>query len=268
MASKSDEEKGRQLLSAVERLVSDNAVLRAEIAACETRAKARLGEGSHSRDAVRELVAQELTRTYSNRAAIAGGASALPALLPGLGSLAAVVTGTFAELAYVLKTEVELCLSIAHVYGFDIDDPRERQLAFLLAAVGTYDAGGKNFFVDVVRAEGVALWNYGPRVITRMVIQAMTAVALMYVWRGFIKMVPVLGIAIGGGLNKVLSQRVGARAARDFKMRRELMRQEPTAPKGKRVTPPRAAKATKPAKKKPERPRTKKKPEQPAEFDA
>lgn len=243
-----DEEKGRQLLTAVERLVSSNETLRGEIAASESKAKARATEASKNKDTLRGLVAQELTRTYSNRAAIAGGASALPALIPGLGSIAAGVAGTFAELAYVLKTEVELCLSIAHVYGFDIDDPRERQLAFLLAAVGTYDADGKNFFVDVVRAEGVAIWNYGPRVLARMIVKAMTALALGYVWRGFVKMVPVLGVAIGSGMNKVLTQRVGERAARDLRTRRELLRQEPTTPKA-----PAAKKAkprAKPAKKK------------------
>jgi uncharacterized protein (DUF697 family) len=245
-----DEEKGRQLLSAVERLVSSNETLRGESAACEAKAKARAAEASKNKDTLRGLIAQELTRTYSNRAAIAGGASALPALIPGIGSIAAGLAGTFAELAYVLKTEVELCLSIAHVYGFDIDDPRERQLAFLLAAVGTYDAGGKNFFADVVRAEGVAIWNYGPRVLARMIVKAMTALALGYVWRGFVKMVPVLGVAIGSGMNKVLTQRVGERAARDFMTRRELMQEDPTAPKAKPVAKKKtASRKKKPAKK-------------------
>ncbi len=216
-----DETKGKQLLTAVERLVSTNEALREHVKVCQIKAK---GEGLDG-------VAAELTRSYSNRAAIAGGASSLPALIPGIGSIAAGIAGTFAELAYLLKTEVELCLSIAHVYGFDIDDPKERQLAFLLAAVGTYDAGGKNFFADVVRAEGVALWNYGPRVMARMVLKAMTALALSYVWRGLLRMVPVLGIAIGSGMNKVLTQRVGERAMRDFRTRRELVREAPTAPK-------------------------------------
>lgn len=245
----SDEVKGRQLLSAVERLVSSNDTLRTHVAVCEARAKARAPEASKSKDTFRQLVAQELTRSYSNRAAIAGGATALPALIPGVGSLAAGIAGTFAELAYLLKTEVELCLSISHVYGFDIDEPQERQLSFLLAAVSTYDASGKNFFVDVVRAEGVAIWNYGSRVLARMVIKAMTALALAYVWRGLLRMVPVLGIVIGSGMNKVLTERVGERASRDLRTRRDLMKvKAPTAapaPRKKKLT---AAKK-KPAKK-------------------
>ena len=203
----SDEAKGEQLLSAVERLVSSNQTLRAHVAACEARVKVKSPDASKAER--RELIAQELTRSYSNRAAIAGGVTAVPALIPGFGSLAAGIAGTFAELAYLLKTEVELCLSIAHVYEFDIEKPQERQLAFLLAAVSTYDASGRNFFVDVMRAEGVAIWNYGSRVIARMLIKAMTALALAYLYRGLLRMVPVLGIVIGSSMNKVLTQRVG-----------------------------------------------------------
>lgn len=251
-----DEAKGKQLLSAVERLVSSNETLRAHVQVCEARAKARNSSGgaaaSKTKDTLRELTAQELARSYSNRAAIAGGATAVPALIPGVGSLAAGIAGTFAELAYLLKTEVELCLSIAHVYDFDIDDPQERQLAFLLAAVSTYDASGKNFFVDVVRAEGVAIWNYGSRVLARMLIKAMTALALAYVWRGLLRMVPVLGIVIGSGMNKVLTQRVGERATRDLRTRRDLVRRGAKASQpGKAV----AAKKKAPAAKKKKAPR-------------
>lgn len=229
-----DEAKGEQLLSAVERLVSSNETLRAHVKVCEARAKARAPEAGRKADTLRQLTAQELTASYSNRAAIAGGVSGVPALIPGFGSIAAGVAGTFAELAFLLKTEVELCLSIAHVYEFDIDEPQERQLAFLLAAVSTYDASGRNFFVDVVRAEGVAIWNYGSRVLARMLIKAMTVLALAYVWRGLLKMVPVLGMVIGSGMNKVLTQRVGARAALDFRTRRELVPKVKAAPKKKK----------------------------------
>ena len=74
-----DEAKGKQLLSAVERLISSNEALRAHVVVCEARAKARAPEASKSRDTLRQLTAQELTRSYSNRAALAGGASAVPA---------------------------------------------------------------------------------------------------------------------------------------------------------------------------------------------
>lgn len=232
-----DEQKARQLLTAVERLVSSNATLIEHVKVCELRAKTRAPEAARKPETLRELTAQELTRSYSNRAAVAGGVSALPGLVPGVGSAIAGLAGTFVELAYLLKSEVELCLSIAHVYDFDLDEPRERQLAFLLAAVGTYDASGRNFAVDVLKAEGVAIWNYGPRVVGRLVLEALTAIAMMYVSRGLLRMVPVVGIVIGSGLNKVLTQRVGKRATNDLRTRRELVRAPVAKPAAKRAAP-------------------------------
>lgn len=232
--SEADEEKGKQLLSAVERLISSDEKLIEVVEQAQETARERSPEASKQKETLRELTAQQLTRVYSNRAAIAGGAAGVPALIPGFGTAAA-VAGTFAELAYVLKCEVELCLSISHVYGFDISTPKERQLAFLMAAVSTYDSDGKNFFADIVRAEATAIWNYGPRVLSGMVIKAMTVVALGAIGRGLLRMVPVLGIAIGGGMNKVLTQRVGNRLSRDFRQRRELLRAEVTAPQGTRL---------------------------------
>lgn len=221
--SETAEARGKQLLTAVERLVASNDAIREMVLVADARAKARATEATKSKDTLRELTAKELIRAYSNRAAIAGGATAAPALIPGLGSLAAGVAGTFAELAYLLKTEVELCLAMSHLYGFDIDTPKERQLAFLLASVGTYDAGGRNFFADIVKAEGVAIWNYGPRTVGKYLLKAMTALALAYVWRGFVKMVPILGIVIGSGVNKLLTQRVGERVLADLRTRRDLI---------------------------------------------
>ena len=81
-----------------------------------------------------------------------------------------------------------------------------------------------------------------------MVIKAMTALALAYVWRGLLRMVPVLGIVIGSGMNKVLTQRVGDRASRDLRTRGDLARpaKASAVPKKKVVAKKKAAAKKKP----------------------
>jgi uncharacterized protein (DUF697 family) len=245
-----DDEQGKKLLTAVERILASNAAVKTVVAECEARAKAQ-GETLKG-DSLREATAQELVRHYSNRAAIAGGAAGLPALIPGWGSLVAAVGGTFAELTLLLKWEVEMALALSHLYDFDIDKPTERQLAFLAASVGTYDATGRSFVGDVLRLEGTALWNYGPRRIARLLVQALAALAAAYLWRGFIKAIPVLGMIVGSSVNKVLTKKVGDKCLRDLRTRRDLMSEQPAG-----GAPPRAkakAKAKKkPARKKPAR---------------
>ena len=237
---RADDAKGVKLLTAVERIVASTASIRATVDGVQAVLKAAQPDlkGAELRDAT----AKALVKQYSDRAAIAGGASGLPALIPGWGSLVAAVGGTVAELTLLLKWEVEMALALSHLYGFDIDEPAERQLAFLMASVGTYDATGKNFFADIARLEGTALWNYAPRHVARFVVQAMAAVAAIYLWRGFFKAIPVLGIGIGAGLNKVLTNKVGARCVRDLSTRRELMREQAKAASPKKPKKPRAKK--------------------------
>lgn len=233
------EEKGKQILTAVERIVTSSQSIRATVEEARTQAKAK--SALNKADTLRELTARELVRHYSNRTAIAGGISGLPGLIPGIGSLAVSIGGGLAELTFLLKWEVEMALALSHLYGFDIDDPRERQLAFLMASVGTYDATGKNFFADVMKVEGVALWNYAPRAAGKMVVKAIAVVAGLYLWRGFLKAIPVLGIAIGGGMNKVLTDRVGDRVSRDLRTRRDLLgspAEKPAAPRKKSKAKP------------------------------
>lgn len=240
-----DEAKGRRLLTAVERVVASSDSIRAQVKACEARVKTL--EAAKNKDTLRELTAKELVRTISNRSAIAGGVSGLPGLLPGVGAIALGVAGGLAELVVLLKFEVELALGLSHLYGFDIDKEEERQLAFLLASVGTYEAAGKSFFADVAKVPQVALWNYGPRRAGRLVVSAMTAVAAIYLWRGLFKAVPFVGIAVGTGVNKVLTARVGERCMNDLRVRRDMM--GAAEPKKKA----RAPKARKPARRKPAR---------------
>jgi hypothetical protein len=218
---KSDEARGKHLLTAVERLVASNEKLRAVSAECLAAAKATDEETD-----VRARAAAEVVRRYSNKAALLGGASGVPSLIPGAG-IAIGLGAAVAEWVVLLKLEVEMALALLDLYGFDLDDPKERQLGFLLASVGTYDAGtGSNFFVDVAKVPAVATWNYAPRRVARWVVQAMALIVALKLWAGFAKMIPVLGIAVGSSMNKVLTTRVGKRVQKDVHARRELLRRE------------------------------------------
>jgi hypothetical protein len=233
-----DEAKGRQLLTAVERLVANNDTLRRVAAETLAVAKARGGE-----QPAKEVAAREVVRRYSNLAAMAGGASGLASLVPGMG-IPLGIGAALAELTFLLKFEVEMTLVLMHLHGFDIEDPEERQIGFLLASVGTYEAGsGSNIVLDVARAEGVAIWNYGPRRAARTLVTVMAALAVLRIWKGLLRLVPFVGMAVGSTLNKVLTRRVGDRVNRDLKTRHDLLRRKPRPAAKKTARPRRRPKA-------------------------
>jgi hypothetical protein len=110
----------------------------------------------------------------------------------------------------MLKFEVELVMVLSHIYGFDLRKTEERQVAFLLASVGTYDAkSGGNFLVDAAKAEGVAIWNYAPRQLSKVLVSVLTKIALLSVSKSFLRALSDRGDRGRLSMNKVLTQNVG-----------------------------------------------------------
>jgi hypothetical protein len=243
MKEAEDQEQGRKLLTAVERILADTDSLIA--LSNQQLEKARL-KGLPDEDATRDAAAFEVVRHFSNRSALSGGLAALPALVPGAGTLVAALGGTLADMCFMLKFEVEMALVLSHLYGYDITGQHERQLAFLLASVSTYDAKRERGTVaDLAETQGIAFWKYAPREASKMLVSVMTKIALLSVSKGLLRALPLVGIAVGSSMNKVLTNRVGERCMGELKKRREL------APP-RSAKPPKAAKPAKaPAKKQP-----------------
>ena len=218
------EVQGQKLLSAVERIVEDPDSLAASVEKLE-----RENPSAEDRDpdAHTRSLAERLVSSYSTKTAISGGVAALPAFLPGAGTLVAFLGGGLADLGLMLKFETEMAMALTHLYGFDIRKEKERQIAFLLASVSTYDAkDGRNYFADLIEAEGTAIWNYAPRQISKLLLTAMGRFALMSVSKGFLRALPVVGVVVGSAANKVLTTNVGNRCISELERRRRLEREE------------------------------------------
>lgn len=206
-------ESGRKLLNAVERMTEapENII-------------SMVDEMCHGKDRndenVLDEVALQIIQKYSNRSAFSGGAAALPGIIPGLGTWAAFAGGTLVDAALMLKYEVEMVQALAWLHGFDIREEQERQIALLMASVNTYEGkSGRNFFIDLADAQRTAIWNYGPRLISKEIVSVMTMIAFLYLTKGFARALPLVGVAIGGGMNKILTQKVGTKSLNELKRR-------------------------------------------------
>jgi hypothetical protein len=202
------ESKGQTLLTAVERLVAPDADILRVVA--EERAR---GPGASER----------IVSRFSNRSALVGALAGAPSLVPGWGIIGALGT-VVAEMTYVLRTEVEMCLALASHHGLDITRRDHRQWAFLLAAVGTHEvAVGRDPLRDAGAIGWEAAWKYSPREVSKMVITVFGFIAIAAasraIGRGILRAVPIVGMVAGAGVNKVLTQRVGRRAIAALRLR-------------------------------------------------
>ena len=228
MNENEDYSRGHRLLTAVERILDGNDNLIALVRDHQRRAQASL---TAAPEAHRREVSAKLITHFSNRTAISGGALALPAMIPGAGTLLAVAGGALADMGLMLKFEVEMALALTQLHGFDITQENERQIAFLLASVSTYDAhSGRNFFVDVAAAEGTAVWKYAPREASKLLLNALTRLALINLGKGVLRALPLVGVAVGASFNKVLTQRVGERCRTALEQRQATAATEPRPP--------------------------------------
>jgi hypothetical protein len=215
-----DHEQGRKLLSAVERIIDDTENI---IALVDRHAEhLRAEQPGIDDDALRELIAEKLVSHYSTASAISGGATALPAIFPGAGSILALTGGTLLDVAFVLKYEVEMSLALCWTYGFDIRVERERRLAFLLASVLTHDEStGESFINDVMKAETQAIWNYAPRQVPKLLAQVFARIAVRQAAKGLGRLLPFVGVAVGAGMNKALTTNTGKKMMEELRRRRE-----------------------------------------------
>lgn len=227
------EEQGQRLVNAVERLLDDPGDLIALVDRLTRVVQAE--QPTADAGTLQDAVSERIVEHFATRAAISGGATALPGLLPGLGSLVAISGGTLVDVALTLKFEVEMAMALCWNHGFDIRDPDERRVAFLLASVFTEDSvpsgkPGSDFLSDMAKAEGVALWQYAPRQIPKLIVQVSGRILVRHAAKGLARALPLVGIAVGGTVNRTLTKRVGTRCIQELKKRQ--LEREATAATG------------------------------------
>ena len=214
------DEQGQRLLAAVERLVDDPDGL---IAGLDEVQRTTPREPGATDEEHRSEVAEGIVSRFSTKCAVSGGVAALPAMLPGAGTLVSVLGGSLADMCMTLKYEVEMALTLTHLYGFDIRIERERQLAFLLASVSTYEAStNRSIFVELAMAETEAIWKYTPRQISKFLLTVMAKLALIAASKSFVRALPVVGVVVGSGVNKLLTTRVGHQCVGELDRRSRL----------------------------------------------
>jgi hypothetical protein len=203
---------GEIVLHAVERISATPAEIQGIVDEISSRVGSRV-----------DLIAEEIIARWSDRAALVGAATALPAFVPGIGTVACLTAGPLADVILLMKLESEMCLALAAAHGHDIRLPRERQLALLLAALTTVKVhGGKCDLGDAAEVVGDSIWNYAPRRMGKFLVTALGAVVAISLSRRLLIAIPLVGIGVGLAMNKLLTRRVGNRAHAELLLRSRI----------------------------------------------
>lgn len=142
-----------------------------------------------------ELVRDVIAST-ARRSAVVGAATAGTALVPGLGTIAAMTIGTAADVGATLRLQSQMVLDIAVLRGVALSPQEARNVVLLVAGVSSASTAALN------RLGRTASLRLGERVAARWLVRA----------------VPLLGMVSSSGTNALATRVIGRRADAYFSL--------------------------------------------------
>ena len=156
---------------------------------------------------------------YSNLSAAGGGVSTLPGLIPGIGLVYSLLGSSAIAAILAFKFELEMSLALAHLSGFDISDPRERKIAFLMVCSALEEAYSNDEEATFVNVLDIAMSEYSTRELSKTLIKAVARVLVMFSAKKMTKFFPIIGTGIESVVDKVLCERMGRECWRTYSRR-------------------------------------------------
>lgn len=208
-------EEAKKVLHAVESIIDSNEKIIATCNKIKSKVLKRENEEDLDDKTLFLKVGKKIIEHYSNYAGLTGGVASLPSMFPGLGSFLALVGTSAADVICMLKFEVEMTLCLCHLAGFNIENERDRQLAFTLASVSSYDVlASDNKALDAASLIGAAFWDYSMRQLGKYLLTIIGRMICINISRTLIlknvmRAVPVIGVFVGTSVNKIMTHRTG-----------------------------------------------------------
>ena len=162
--------------------------------------------------------ANKIVGRYSRLAMMVGGASALPGIIPGLGTAIAMVGGATADSLVCMKLQVDMCMCLAAAFKYEIASEDGKHLAFLIAATGSVQRAGVGASAKLGSKAGVSmLRQYLKGGTLQAAKQAFRKVGVTFTRKAMEKAIPFgIGAVVAGGANYGLTRYVGHQAKQWF----------------------------------------------------
>jgi hypothetical protein len=165
-----------------------------------------------------ERLADAIIGRYAMLSAIFGGVTALPGSFPGIGTALAMLGSGLTDAAVSTKIQIDMCMSLAECFDYDLKAHDAKQLAFAVAA----NAAVERASVEAVRklatrAGGDAVRRYLKSTARQAVHHVFKRVGIGFVCKVFERSLPLgIGVVIGSGADYALTRYVGKQAKEWF----------------------------------------------------
>ncbi|MFD9131787.1 hypothetical protein ACFVZA_05030 [Streptomyces bottropensis] len=156
-------------------------------------------------------VANKIVGRYSKLSAAAGAVTAVPSVIPGVGTAVAVLGGGVTDIAAALKLQIDMCMCLVEVYETEMSAEDKKHLAFTIALAGSAEQmatkGGKAA-VQKIAEKLVYQYLRGPALVT--IKQLFKRASITFTQKAAAKAIPAgIGVAFSSSTNYVLTTVVG-----------------------------------------------------------
>lgn len=143
-----------------------------------------------------EQLVQRLIRSKTQKTASIGAATSGAGLLPGVGTLTAMVVGTAADIGATFKLQAELVLEIAAAHEYQLTEHEKKQLVLLITGLS---AGARSLAQKAGQRAGI---KFGE----------------VFAEKAALKALPILGVVASAGTNALSTYIIGQRADAYFRL--------------------------------------------------
>ena len=210
-----EERSARQAIRILDKIIASNESIFNAVEKAKKRAEKLSSEKTRERRTVQLIIMH-----YSNMCAVGGGASGIPGMIPGVGTILSIFGAGALDSMIALKYEIEMVLALSHFAGIDITDLRERKIAYLLACASLEEAYETEREPNIKGIIDLAVNEYSTRELSKSIIKVLARVIVMFGAKRWVRFFPFVGMAIGASINKVLSLHMGYEAWQAIKRRR------------------------------------------------
>ena len=148
-----------------------------------------------------------IIKSKSLKCAVAGTVTALPAAVPGLGTVLAVFGGTFVDITAVGYFMSEMILEMAAVYERDPGNARvSREALWVLGSAIGSNTAGRNI-------SQVTMRGMNNQLMIKVLQDILRSLGIKATQRTVVRIIPLLGAGICGVINLLICRKVGRVAA-------------------------------------------------------
>ena len=154
-------------------------------------------------DKTQQELCDLIIKSKSRRWAASGAVTAMPATIPGVGTVISVLGGSTLDVLLLTYFMSEMTLELSAVYHRDLDLPAVSQEALwvFISALGA-DMVGKGL-------SKIAIKQLGNQAVVKLGHKLLLSMGIRIGQRSLFKILPLLGVAISGTVNYCFCQKVG-----------------------------------------------------------